>query len=320
MATLSAFTKEEAQEAKILLATTVAKMMGRKFEEGDWASVYCGAKNIPLDGWSNLHIDVMHNGLGVEHKMLCVSGDKTLLSVAGTSMMHPSATRSIRIDSTDVPPEDAMRSVFAQYSDLLRRRADRVRESSKDGRADMRTGWLLWERSLTEFLYFEEETSAPDPEMYWAEWNVRSAMGARKQSKNLWIYERGSNKKKFSVTTSAGIKIQPYFDVPSPADNNLHYFRVQSEPLENGFVRIWIAAETATRLKRVLSDDTLETLSQRILTLAAEVSEVTVSSNAVCDLAVPVTLTRKAHEAFKAVWPGVSDEHGAQLLLRSISG
>ena len=44
-------------------------MMGRKFEEGDWADVYCTAKNIPNRGWSNLNIDVIYNGLGVEHKM-----------------------------------------------------------------------------------------------------------------------------------------------------------------------------------------------------------------------------------------------------------
>ena len=42
-------------------------MMGRKLEEGDWAEVYCRAKGLPNQGWSNLNIDVMHEGLGVEH-------------------------------------------------------------------------------------------------------------------------------------------------------------------------------------------------------------------------------------------------------------
>ena len=51
-------------------------MMGRKFEEGDWAAVYCTAKNIPNRGWSNLNIDVIYNGLGVEHKMLRPNGDR----------------------------------------------------------------------------------------------------------------------------------------------------------------------------------------------------------------------------------------------------
>jgi hypothetical protein len=95
--------------AKRVLATRVAQMMGRKFEEADWSFAYCTAKNIPEQKWSNLHIDVMHSGLGVEQKMLCVGEGKPLMSYAGTTQMHPSATRSIRIVSTDVQPEVAMR-------------------------------------------------------------------------------------------------------------------------------------------------------------------------------------------------------------------
>ena len=44
---LQAFTQAEYEKAHQLLATKVAFMMGRKFEEGDWADVYCGAKGIP---------------------------------------------------------------------------------------------------------------------------------------------------------------------------------------------------------------------------------------------------------------------------------
>jgi hypothetical protein len=65
--TLAAFNKDEYAKAHMLLASQVATMMGRKFEEGDWAYVYCTAKGIPVRGWSNLNIDVMHQGLGVEH-------------------------------------------------------------------------------------------------------------------------------------------------------------------------------------------------------------------------------------------------------------
>lgn len=75
MNTLAAFTSEQKAWAKVLLATTVAKMMGRKFEEDDWAAVYCRTKGIPKGNWSNLHIDVMHEGLGIEHKMLCIGGE-----------------------------------------------------------------------------------------------------------------------------------------------------------------------------------------------------------------------------------------------------
>ena len=54
---LPAFRKEELERDHVLLATRVAFMMGRKFEEGDWSYVYCKAKEIPEQGWSNLNID-----------------------------------------------------------------------------------------------------------------------------------------------------------------------------------------------------------------------------------------------------------------------
>lgn len=51
--TLKAFTEQEFAKAKVLLATQVANMMGRKLEETDWNEVYCAAKDIPRSGWSN---------------------------------------------------------------------------------------------------------------------------------------------------------------------------------------------------------------------------------------------------------------------------
>lgn len=318
MPTLSTFTEEEKGKAKKLLATSVAKMMGRKFEEGDWASVYCAAKRIPDRGWSNLHIDVMYQGLGVEHKMLCVSGDKPLLSLAGTTLMHPSATRSIRIESTDVPAQDAMVSVLRQYRELIEQRAQKVSETAPGRDVDMRTGWLLWERSLTEFLYFEERMMAPDPDRYWAEWNERGAKGSRKGSKNLWIYEHTTNKKRYSVTTSAGVKIQPYFDVPAPKDPNLYLFRVQSEPISENIIRIWITAGTANRLREILEDPDLRSLSEEIIEAAKVEPYAAGIVDADGDLAVPVDISREAHEALTSQWGGVSDEHRAQLLIQSL--
>jgi hypothetical protein len=56
--TLAAFTPEQYATAHRLLAAKVARMMGRKLEEGDWADVYCRAKGLPSQRWSNLNIDV----------------------------------------------------------------------------------------------------------------------------------------------------------------------------------------------------------------------------------------------------------------------
>ncbi len=68
----------------------------------------------------------------------------------------------------------------------------------------MRTGWLLWQANLHDFVYFEEETIAPNPDDYTAEWHENPISGGRKPSKSLWIYERETRQKKYSVTTDAG--------------------------------------------------------------------------------------------------------------------
>ncbi len=237
--TLPAFSTDEKTMAHTLLASRVASMMGRKFEEGDWAAVYHAAKGIPDHGWSNLNIDVMHSGLGIEHKMLCVQSNKSLREYCGTTLMHPAATRSIRIPSLDADPTEVAAEILRQYATLIQQRRRKVVEDSPHREPDMRVGWLLWQESLKEFLYFEQEMLEPNPDDYWAEWK-ESGGGARKASKNLWVYERETGRKRYSITTSAGVKIQPYFDVPAPNDPNLCYFRVQGEELEGGLVRIWI--------------------------------------------------------------------------------
>ncbi len=321
--TLKAFSENEYKKAKLLLATQVAHMMGRKLEEDDWNKVYCAAKNIPHTGWSNLNIDINHCGLGVEQKLLRVSGleNRPIKSVCGTTMMHPAATRSIRIENTELPAENVMYDVFEQYCNLIDIRTKKVLEQTPNNQdPDMRIGWLLWEDSLTEFLYFEQRLEAPDPDDYYAEWNVTPPKGARKGSKSLWIYERNTNKKRYSVTTSAGIKIQPYFDVPAPSDQNLYYFRVQSEPIDYDTVQIWVSATTARAIQRIIGELSKDVISKAIIEAAkyAVVEEIAISDNT--DLAKPILITRKAFEVFQSTWEGVSDEHRAQLFLESLHG
>ena len=184
--TLKAFTEQEFAKAKVLLATQVANMMGRKLEETDWNEVYCAAKDIPRSGWSNLNIDVNYSGLGVEQKLLRVSGlrERPIKSIGGTTMMHPAATRSIRIENAELPAETVMRNVFQQYSDLIDIRTEKVRENSSGKEPDMRLGWLLWEDSLAEFLYFEEPLVAPLPNNYYAVWNETPPRGTRKDTRS----------------------------------------------------------------------------------------------------------------------------------------
>ncbi len=320
--TLKAFSAEECEMAKLHLATQVAHMMGRKLEEDDWNKVYCAAKDIPYAGWSNLNIDVNYGGLGVEQKLLRCSQlyGRPIKAVCGTTMMHPAATRSIRIKNTRISANRVMADVFQQYAELIAARTETVRKKSPAVEPDMRIGWLLWEDSLVEFLYFEEQLVAPKAQDYYAEWNVTPARGIRKASKSLWIYERRTDKKRFSVTTSAGAKIQPYFDVPSPKDPNLYYFRVQSEVVGPDLIQIWVSASTAKAIRQILGGLESERVSEAIVAAAQFAGEIEINPSRDTELAEPIQITRQAHVIFEQAWKGVSDETRARLFLESLQG
>src|SRR5438094_166328 len=101
---LKALSPEEREQAHGLLAARVAQMMDRPFEEGDWVDVYCAAKGIPRQDWSNLNLDVAHNGLGVEQKKLGKDSKKPITHWCGMSLMHPALTRSIRVPPPSTDP------------------------------------------------------------------------------------------------------------------------------------------------------------------------------------------------------------------------
>lgn len=319
--TLPAFTEEQRAAVHKLLALKVAHMMGRKMEEGDWSEVYCAAKGIPNRGWSNLDIDVVHGNLGIEHKMLCFRSKPTIEEACGTTLMHPSATRSFRIASLDADPNDVMVEVLTQYAELLDERRAAVEAQNETGQpADMRTGWLLWQESLRQFMYFEEPTVAPNPADYYAEWHERKSGGRRKSSKNLWIFERETGRKRLSVTTSAGGKIQPYFDVPPPNDPSLYIFTVIGEQLDTGVVRVWITRRTATELQRLLGSLETDAVSSAILESVASMATDAMTADAdEEDEVVPVIVTEEAYEGLTSSLVGVNDEHCFQLLVDYLS-
>jgi len=295
-------------------------MMGRKFEEGDWAEVYCRAKGIPLKGWSNLDIDVMHGSLGVEQKMIRYSSKGDISEACGTSIMHPSATRAFRVPPTTTDANNAMYDVLTQYGELIRARKEKVRElsGSKD-EPDMRTGWLLWQDSLRQFLYFEEAMVPPDPRQFEARWVKRvSKSGSRKPSTNLWIYDTKTGAKRYSVTTEAGAKIQPYFDVPPLTDPNVCIFTVIGEILDTGFVKVWLTDATARELRRIIGSLEPEALSRAILESAKLAAKKSVAEEAEREVAHPFTITLEAYEALKSAFHGVSDEHCFQLLAEQL--
>lgn len=314
--TLPAFSLEECQQAHKLLATHVAYMMGRKLEEGDWAEVYCRAKGIPNKGWSNLKLDIMYNGLGVEHKMLCYRSKVSLADAYGQTFMHPSATRSIRVPSTTTEANKAMHDVLEQYANFINERREKVKEDYGGSEPDMRTGWLLWQESLRQFLYFEEEMLVPNPDDYTAEWRQRSAGGTRKESTNLWIYEKDTGRKRYSVTTEAGAKIQPYFDVPSPTDPNVYLLTVIGEVIDTGLVKVWLTEATARELRRLLAALDTTTVSQAIIEVTSTISKMDSIEQAAAEVAIPIIITEEAYQALQSVMPGKSDEHSFQLFVQ----
>ncbi len=313
--TLPAFSTNELERTHHLLAARVAYMMGRKFEEGDWAHVYTRAKGIPNKGWSNLNIDVMHQGLGVEHKMYCYRSRPSITEACGTSIMHPAATRAIRIPEED-DPNKAMRNILQQYAQLLEQRRKKVLEDwPKKKTPDMRVGWLLWQETLAEFLYFEERMTVPDPSGFYANWNARKT-GVRRGSRNLWIYEKETGRKRYSVTSEAGAKIQPYFDVPPIDDPNLYVFAIQGWEFKSGLVRLWLMESTALELERLLGNLDCDTLSNAIL--GAERPKEAEMRGLREDEARSVEVTRTAYDHLREYFDGVSDEHRMQLLLKQV--
>jgi hypothetical protein len=318
--TLLAFDLEQRKKAHALLATRVAFMMGRKFEEDDWAEVYCRAKGIPKRGWSNLAIDIMSGSLGVEHKMIKVESKGDITDKCGTSPMHPSATRSIRVPPQGTNAADAMRDVLKQYGDLIKARTAKVKQESRlNAQPDMRTGWLLWQESLRQFLYFEEQMIVPNPKDYVAEWMQRASRGARKPSTNLWIYEKKTGRKRYSVTTEAGAKIQPYFDVPPLTDPNICVFTVIGEVIQTGNIRVWITEATQRELTRLLGTLAADELSAAVLKVSDRLKTMGPIEEARQEHATAFEITMTAYQALQRALPGVSDEHSFQLLVQHLN-
>jgi hypothetical protein len=262
----------------------------------------------------------MNDLLGVEHKMLCYRSKPDLREACGTTLMHPSATRSIRIPDAVNDPNEVMRAILSQYAKLIKARADKVRNQTKSaGKPDMRTGWLLWQESLRQFMYFEEEMLPPNPRDYYAVW-MKSGGGVRKTSRNLWIYEKRTRAKRYSLTTAAGAKIQPYFDVPAPDDPNLYLFTVIGELLDTGLVRVWLTEATAREIKRLAGTLDSSVISQTILRIASSVKAHPDTSKPMdIEKGVALLITPEAYEALTSALPGVNDDHRFQLLASVLS-
>lgn len=315
--TLPAFTPEELQKAKVLLAARVAYMMGRKLEEADWAHVYCKARGLDHLGWSNLHADVTIPGLSLEHKMMRCSESEAIKNHCGTRKMHPALTRRVSLPDIE-DPDEAMRLVIANYQKVLDERFAAAEAISGGKPVELRSGWLLYDSSLTEFLYFEERALNLNPAKHKAVWSeqTRRGEGGRRGNRNLWIFDE-SGDKVWSVTGgSSGTKIQPYFKVPAANDKNLCYFRVQGEVISTETVRVWVTESTARNLSQILGKLDTPHLDEAILNVSA--SEQTLTVNEECEEVRELVIGQNAYIALKGKFNGVSDEHRFQLLCKRL--
>ncbi len=213
-----------------------------------------------------------------------------------------------------------MTNLLTQYADLIRARTDKVlSEYGKPGTPDMRVGWLLWQESLRQFMYFEQQMIAPDPNDYYAEW-VDSGGGVRKKSRNLWIYEKETGKKRYSVTTEAGAKVQPYFDVPPPTDRNLYIFTVIGEEIKVGLVRVWVTESTYDELKRLIGDlGDHERLTQAIKESINRIPRGESAGSINVERGCSLILGADAYQALTEAVGGVNDDHSFRLLARALS-
>ena len=247
---LEAFDENQLLDASKRVNALVRSLQGRKVEEDDWTKLYCDVKNAPYPGWSNLPFrDYIHEGIGVEFKLLKKKNPSSYMT---KWLMHPAATRKIDFDPSEAP-EVAMAKVFAGWNSLIDEFEARVKATSKDGRADLRWGILLWAEDHSEFLYFEERLEKPQPEDFAAKWHEGKHRG--KETRNLHIFERANPKiKRFSVTMPGnGSKLQPYFRIPT-IEEGAHLFQAE----QHNSVPLFVEKGDLDRLLRFFPDESPE--------------------------------------------------------------
>lgn len=240
----SAFTAEEESLAQDLLASLVLALRhvpgGGKMEEDYWSFIYHSVRGISPSTWSNLPMrDYSHGGVGVEMKLL---KRRTPHDDQGHRIMHPAATRTITFDPSD-PAEVCKETILRQFGAQIAAFRSRVQSESPTGTVEIRWGILLWKPNLSEFLYFEEEMTEPNPDDFRAEFVSKMSRG--KPSRNLHIFEKSTGLKRFSVTMPAnGAKVQPYYDVPR-VGHGAYAFTVPDDNRKP----LWLQEETIEGLR-----------------------------------------------------------------------
>ena len=122
------------------------------------------------------------------------------------------------------------------------------------------------------------------------------------------------------MTTEAGAKIQPYFDIPPLTDPNVCVFTVIGEVIKvNSVIRVWITDTTKRELTRLLGTLNPEILSAAVLKVSAAMEKLGPIEEARQENATAFEISFEAYQALQASLPGVSDEHSFQLLAQHLA-
>jgi len=206
---LSVFSADQLERLKQEWVSVISKIGLNKLEEEHWTEVYCKILGIKESGFSNLFgKDIEYQGRVVEMK--CIKQEFPFRP----RIMHPSLTRRVHEWSTDDPPHISMENVVGGYNKLIK---------ETFGEREARWGLLVYSPTLSHASYFEYPICCLDPRGLTAEYRTKKKSDSRRGTTNLWIYQNGQ--KIMSVTSqSAGMKIQPYFNVPDVCDNRYDLF------------------------------------------------------------------------------------------------
>ena len=248
MPPILAFTSDEVAQVQSMLETLVRSLRivpgGGNIEEGYWSYIYHIMRKAPVPSWSNLPMrDFLHNGLGVEMKLL---QKKSPIAMQGQRIMHPSATRTLLFDPT-FDAETCKVQILEQFGARIADFRMRVAQAYVGSNPDIRWGIFLWNSNLDEFLYFEEQMKEPNPDDFYARFVDSKHRG--KPTRNLHIFEKETDIKRYSITMpEKGAKLEPYFDVPL-VDQGAYAFQVPHD----GRKPIWLAEETFDALQDALT-------------------------------------------------------------------
>lgn len=214
-----------------------------KIREEHWISIYRAAHGVVGNRPTTKPMgDYYFQGKAIEFK---VKGVSEPIKCQGEKLSHV-ITRVVEWNEK-AAEEKSKIDVLKQletHEDLLYSLAENSADEVSGIEPVARYGVLLYNPTLEEFLYSEQDIEKLNPASFYAE----------KHNGSLWIFERESKIKRFSITGHThGAKIQRYLDVPEVGKGS-YYFKVEND----GSKPIWLSPETYNTLSTMAGTRTAD--------------------------------------------------------------